>query len=149
MPLSQLENLDFYEKSETSAKQTYLQGLVSEGEALSDVMTLQKSWQNPANVEANDALKYISYSQTERAYLFELLNLNSEGFSLDFQASPSSPVKGLVIKIEDWALGRIPKLSSAEIDVKTAKFAIEDGDDLLVWLPIEVDSVFTINIEVL
>ena len=42
VPLSQLENLDFFEKSETSATQTYLQGLVNEGDALDKVMTLQK-----------------------------------------------------------------------------------------------------------
>ncbi len=149
VPLSQLENLDFFEKSETSATQTYLQGLANEGDALDKVMTLQKSWQNPAEVEAENALKYISYSQTERAYLFELLDQNSEALSIDFQASRSSPVDGLVIKIKDWEVGTIPKLSSTQIDVEMAKFGIENESDLLVWLPVETVEEFKINIEIM
>ena len=149
VPLSQLENLDFFEKLDTTATQTYLQGLVNGDDAIAKVMNLQKSWQNPAHVEVDGALNYISFSQTERAYCFELLEQNSEGFSMAFQASPSSPVDGLVIKIEDWDPGKLPILSSTQVDVELAKFGIENEDELLVWLPIGTSEEFIINIEIM
>ena len=149
VPLSQLANLDFFEKLETTATQTYLQGLVNGGDAVAEVMNLQKSWQNPAHVEVDGALNYISFSQTERAYCFELLEQNSGGFSMAFQASASSPVDGLVIKIEDWDSDKLPILSSTQVDVELAKFGIENESDLLVWLPVETVEEFKINIEIM
>lgn len=148
VPLTQLENLEFFEKSKTSATQTYLQGLVNEDDALEKVMTLHRSWENPAAIEVDDALSYISYSQAERAYIFEFDDEHSDVFSIHFQASPLAPVDGLVIKIEDWAVGAIPEISSTQIDVEGAKFGIENETDLLVWLPIETIKAFEITIEI-
>ena len=74
---------------------------------------------------------------------------NSEVFSIDFLASHSSPVDGLVIKIKDWELGAIPKLSSTQINVEMAKFGIENERELLVWLPVETTEKFTLNIDIM
>lgn len=132
-----------YATTTTSMTKIMLCGMTDHREA-ADLLPLARSWLRPPQMEIlSDAFRGGEYDPTERAYVVERRDGNSEAtLSCRLVASEQSPLQNLAIVVKKWgenpvALkidGQAPALNKA---VRCGYRQRMEGTDLVLWIGIE------------
>ena len=115
---------------------------------MDELIELSKSWNFPCDVScSNEALLNLGYDKYERAHVFR----NEENITLDeirftFKATQDNPFNGGALIVENVNSNKFEISSVHDIRFTHAIENKIEGDNLVIWIPHNSKSSFTINI---
>jgi hypothetical protein len=114
-----------------------------------EVVAFGRSWALPAELVLTDPIiRSEGYDRGERCY--QLVNTagKPKAFEVRLMAESSSPAIHPVLRIRGWN-GEKPRVRLNGKDYPDARVGLDrrlEGDDLIVFLPVEARSPFTVRI---
>ena len=119
---------------------------------IDSLLPLARSWNAAPRLETQSAgYVYSGYDAYQRAYLFEKQGVDGRELTCKILASPESPVTNLCLVIKNW--GSSPASIShngqkvSANDCATGLVRTLEGDDLVIWLPMEATQTLTISVK--
>ncbi len=139
-----------YETSDHIETKILMTGLTDQGP--DHLLKLAKSWLSPATASATGAgVSSINYDPTQRAWVVSRTAGSQEApIQVTLDASEASPLVNPVIVVQDWqgaAKVVVAGHPQANAMLKVANETVLEGQDLVIWCPLEDTSKVQIRIE--
>jgi hypothetical protein len=121
-------------------------------EPITSVLPLARSWNSaPAVSSVSEGFHSDGYDAYQRAYLFRRTGDTGKALEFTVDASERSPVVQLPLVIRNWGSNAatvevVGQDNTVPKNLRTGRISTLDGDDLIVWIPVQSTSPLRIRI---